>query len=653
MRFLIKCRRASVGHELARYTLGVRAQGDHIISRLLLFAIALSIPLHVWGVNPHPYVDGEVLVKLKDPDTNSSKVSSKVTQSFFAKVLQKHSLRAKSSWSGLGLHHMKLDPGSTKKVDELVADLKTMPEVDYVEPNYIVQKAAVDPGGPSTQAYSLSQVLSFVGGAYGMTGAAIQAVPTWPILTASSNSSIVAVIDTGVDLAHPSLAAAIWTNPGEVAGNGIDDDHNGYVDDVHGWNFAYNNNSPQDDEGHGTHVSGIVLGVGVNIFSPPPATAHVKIMPVKFLDSNGSGTTANAINAIYYAVNNGASVLNNSWGGGDYSQALAQAITYAYNRDVLFVAAAGNSANNNDASPSYPASYPVPNVVAVAATDDSDVMAYFSNYGANSVALSSPGVSILSTWPGGLYAYLSGTSMAAPFSAGTAGLMRYQAPAMNCYQIKQLLLGNVDKKANLTGYVQTAGRVNVLNSVTAATNTPVDPYKPVFVLGANPADRNLAGAIAGRGGGCGLVAIVGKDFWDNTKDPKNRLRQVIVILALLLIPVMMLSVLRTPESRSTRRRHDRFMLNSSMTLKIGEQELVGAVRTISLGGSEIRTDALLKDGSTINMTITSPDGQSQIDVQGHVVWSESQKRYGVAFDNASEAVKTQIAQWSKALVKIS
>ncbi|MFO0416898.1 MAG: S8 family peptidase, partial [Pseudomonadota bacterium] len=242
----------------------------------------------------------------------------------------------------------------------------------------------------------------------------------------------VAVIDTGVDYTHPDLAANIWINPGEVAGNGVDDDGNGYIDDLHGINAlqdAVNKGDPMDDNRHGTHVAGTIGAVGDNGVGISGIAKQVKIMPIKFMDAGGSGRLSDAITAIDYMVtmktNYGVNIAvsNNSWGGGGYSQALEAAIQRAQAAGIVFVAAAGNDAADIDLFPSYPASYEVGNVVAVAAIDRDQNLASFSNYGGNTVDVAAPGVAILSTLPGGAYGLLSGTSMAAPHVAGVLALL--------------------------------------------------------------------------------------------------------------------------------------------------------------------------------------------------------------------------------------
>jgi hypothetical protein len=291
----------------------------------------------------------------------------------------------------------------------------------------------------------------------------------------------------------------------------------------------------------------------------------------------------------------------------------------------------------------------MPNVVPVSATDDTDVMASFSNFGAAKVPLASPGVGILSAYPGNYYAYLSGTSMASPFVAGVAGLMRAERPAMNCYQIRNLLLQGVDVKSSLAGRVTTSGRLNVLTSVSLSQTAALDANKPAYFLQINPADRGLASAMAGRGG-CGMVHKLGAERVLE-QGLCGELELIVVWMALLLLPIMVFTALRTPARASYKRKYDRFKLVSDVRLNVGGQSLVGSVKTISMGGTELNTEAMLSEGSVVKMQILGPDGKSTIEVEGHIVWSAEQKRYGVAFDGISDLVKSQIGLWSKGLTK--
>jgi subtilisin family serine protease len=300
----------------------------------------------------------------------------------------------------------------------------------------------------------------------------------WNTSTGSRNV-VVAVIDSGVDYNDPDLAANIWTN----ANAGRD----GFAGDTHGYNFVANNGNPMDDNGHGTHVAGIIGAVGNNGQGVAGVNWNVTIMPLKFLDSTGGGYTSDAIRAINYATMErtqyGVNVraINASWSSGVADQGLTAAIQAAGNAGILFVAAAGNSATNNDVTPEYPASIALPNVVSVAASDSSDHLAVFSDYGANSVSLAAPGVSIYSTLPGGRYGFLSGTSMATPEVAGVAALAWAVNPTATVAQVRNALLQGVDKIPALAGKVASGGRLDALNTlrlIAAAIPSPTPTPTP-------------------------------------------------------------------------------------------------------------------------------------------------------------------------------
>jgi large repetitive protein len=370
-------------------------------------------------------------------------------------------------------------------VDAAIAKLQQDPRVRYAEPNYVITIAALpnDPAFGNT--WGLNNTGQTINGSPGTPDADIDAPEAWNVTTGSSNVTV-AVIDTGVDWSHPDLSSRIWINPGEncpgCRNDGIDNDHNGFVDDWHGWDFANNDNNPTDDHGHGTHVAGTIGAAGNNGTGVAGVNWNVKIMPVKFLNAQGSGTDANAVSAILYAAQNGADVMNNSWADNVYSQALADAITVADQHNSLFVAAAGNNGTDNDSSPTYPASYDMPNVVAVAATDNTDNRAFFSNVGRRSVDLGAPGVDIYSTWPGGGYQYLSGTSMATPHVAGAAALEKAAFPSASAAGLKALLLATVDPKPSLATTTSSGGRLNIGNAV-ACNATPqvwIDAPGPGF-----------------------------------------------------------------------------------------------------------------------------------------------------------------------------
>ena len=337
----------------------------------------------------------------------------------------------------------------------------------------------------------------------------ISAPAAWDITT-GSKSVKVAVVDTGVDYNHPDLAANISVNSSEIPGNNIDDDGNGKIDDYYGYDFANSDADPMDDNNHGTHVSGTIGAVGDNVTGVVGVNWSVGIVPVKVLSGSGSGSTAGVIAGIDYAIARGVQVINMSLGGAGYSQAFFDSIQRANAAGVLVVAAAGNENNNNDgAAPSYPASFNLPNIVSVAATTSADTRASFSNYGATSVDLAAPGVSILSTLPGSLYGSFSGTSMACPHVAGAAALVKAANPALSMLQVKDALLNNVDIVSSLNGLVATGGRLNVARAVQAVSGiTPAPPApapQPTSVPNDPPGndDGDDNGGDDGGGGGGG------------------------------------------------------------------------------------------------------------------------------------------------------
>lgn len=345
---------------------------------------------------------------------------------------------------------------------------------------------------PNDSRFSSLYGLNNVGQTGGTSDADIDAVEAWN-LSVGSSDVVIGVIDTGVDYTHSDLAANMWVNTGEIAGNGIDDDGNGFVDDVHGFDFANNDGDPMDDNNHGTHVAGTIAGVGNNGEGVTGVSWNSKIMALKFLDANGSGFTSDAVRALNYATmmkNNGVNVVatNNSWGGGGSSTSMYNAIRANRDAGILFIAAAGNEGSNNDATGHFPSNYDLENVISVAATDSRDNLASFSNYGSVTVDLAAPGVGILSTITGNRYGSFSGTSMATPHVAGVVALAYSFAPTATMAQVKDAILQGVDSVSSLQGDVATAGRLNAHNTLTilgdsAGTNPDPDPTPPPVVQG--------------------------------------------------------------------------------------------------------------------------------------------------------------------------
>ncbi|QSX66567.1 MAG: DUF4347 domain-containing protein [Dolichospermum sp. DET69] len=352
-------------------------------------------------------------------------------------------------------------------VETAIATHRNSSTFKYIEPDYIVTKAVTIPNDPG---FGQLWGLNNTGQNGGTPDADIDAPEAWDIQKGNPNL-VIGVIDTGVDYNHPDLVGNIWTNPGEIAGDGIDNDNNGYIDDIRGWDFAYNDNNPSDVDGHGTHVSGTIAGKGNNGVGVTGVAWNAKIMPLKFLADDGFGSTSNAIKAIDYATAKGVKITNNSWGGGPSEQALYNAINAAGQAGALFIAAAGNDSIDTDTSPHYPSSYNLANIISVASTTNTDSLSWFSNYGLTSVDLGAPGSGIYSTLPNNSYGTYSGTSMASPHVAGAAALVWSQNPTWTAQQVKNTLMNTGDPIAALAGKTVSGKRLNVFNAL-AAANLP-------------------------------------------------------------------------------------------------------------------------------------------------------------------------------------
>jgi serine protease len=358
----------------------------------------------------------------------------------------------------------------SKGAEQLMSELQRHPDVVYSEPNYIVHTTAV-PNDPSfSQLWAMNNTGQTILGVAGKPGAHISAESAWTVTT-GSHGVVVGVVDTGFDYTHNDLAANAWSNPGGVGGCPAG---------THGFNAITKSCDPADDNLHGTHVSGTIGAVGNNALGVVGVNWTTTLMGLKFLDSTGSGLIADAISAIDFAVSAklagvNVRILSNSWGGAPFSQSLLDEIEKANSNDILFVAAAGNNGTSNDSTPFYPASYNSPNVIAVAATDNDDNLASFSNFGAGTVHLGAPGVNVLSTVPGNQYQFLSGTSMATPHVAGAAALILSQTgiPPISTSELKSSLLGAVDSIPSLAGKTVTGGRLDVCKGLFGCSATLV------------------------------------------------------------------------------------------------------------------------------------------------------------------------------------
>ena len=319
---------------------------------------------------------------------------------------------------------------------------------------------------PNDPSFSTEWGLQNTGQYDGTAGIDIAATKAWDITT-GSRSVVVAIIDSGIDLTHPDLVSNLWTNPGEVAGNGLDDDHNGFVDDIHGWDFIDNDGVPQDGLGHGTHVAGIIGATGNNGIGITGVNWQVSLMVLRVQNDFGIGSTSAVINALEYATkmrrDYGINVVvtNNSWeAAGGYSSLLEDVIRRQGEAGITFVAAAGNHGTDSDVLPRYPGNYALPNVISVASLTPYGGLAASSDYGATTVDLAAPGTLIQSTWKGGGYGMLSGTSMAAPFVSGTVALLAAAKPGITVAEVRAAILGSTTPVAALVGRTVTGGRLN-------------------------------------------------------------------------------------------------------------------------------------------------------------------------------------------------
>ncbi|MDZ4287751.1 MAG: S8 family serine peptidase, partial [Prosthecobacter sp.] len=415
-------------------------------------------------------VGDHVLVKLQDPKISEATLLAQLKDAGA-------SIRRKMPASGTWL--VAFANPTVDTVPQAMARLSALkPWVRYAEPDYIVHAAVT----PNDASFDNLWGMNNTGQSAGVEDADIDAPEAWDLSTGSS-AVVVAVVDSGIDLTHPDLIDNLWTNPGEIDGNGLDDDANGYVDDTRGWDFVNGDNNPSDDNSHGTHCAGTIGGVGDNSLGVSGVCWDVSLVGLKFLDAAGSGSLSDGIEAIAYATHAGVALTSNSWGGGGFSQAMSDAIDEADAAGVLFIAAAGNDGTNMEFAPGYPASYVSPNVISVAAITRSDTLADYSNYGITTTDLGAPGSEIYSTIPGGGYGIKSGTSMATPHVAGACALLLSYRPGLTHSQVKDLLLSAVDVTPALSGATVSGGRLNLYNALLAADDILATPGTDLVASG--------------------------------------------------------------------------------------------------------------------------------------------------------------------------
>lgn len=415
------------------------------------------------------YVQGEFLVLLKNPSR------LKIQDANFSHALKNAGLAQKISeniflFSRPKVENMDYSVGAIQKI---------LPDA-IVEPNYWIHIN----NQPNDFEYSKQWNFLNIGqldskGQKGLAQIDINIEPAWKIYTGNSEV-VVGVIDTGIDFSHPDLAVNAWVNELEAHGkSSFDDDGNGYVDDINGYDFINNKSIIVDDHGHGTHVAGIIGARGNDQLGIAGINWNVKLMSLKFLDSNGGGDMASAIKAIKYAIQKNVKITNNSWGTGDNSQILKAVIEEAKNAGMLFVAAAGNSGENADVSPEFPSGFDLENIVSVASINNRGLLSDFSNYGVNSVDIAAPGENIYSTLPGQKFASWSGTSMATPHVAGVAALIWGQDPKLSAHEVKDIILNSARPLTDLKARVKSNGMLDAFSALTRQNNSS-DPYDPTL-----------------------------------------------------------------------------------------------------------------------------------------------------------------------------
>lgn len=393
---------------------------------------------------------------------------SDVSISDVRKIVSKHNDRIEDQIESIK-NLFSIDDLDGLTPEEVAEEYRRLDEVLYAEPNYEIKIDYRDnepfdtPTLPNDPYFPDQWALNNTGQGGGKTKADINILKAWQ-KSRGSEEIVVAVLDTGVDYTHPDLAENIWLRPDYIPQ--YKDEELGVINDLRGFNAVDNFADPMDDNGHGTHCAGIIGAVGNNGIGITGVNWKVKIMPLKFLDRYGLGSTKNAIEAINYAIDRkqkgvNIRVISASWGSGMYSKALEDAIRAAGEVGILFVAASGNSSSNIDSRPHYPASYNLSNVISVAALDRNGELASFSNYGPKSAHIAAPGKDIISTWIEEGFQQLSGTSMATPHVAGAAALILSIYPDLPSEKVRQKILNSAEKSDSLKGKVSTGGQLNV------------------------------------------------------------------------------------------------------------------------------------------------------------------------------------------------
>jgi len=420
--------------------------------RIGIYILSLFLSLFTWSVPQ--YIEGQFIIKTKKGV--SAKVLFNEVNSLFP-----DSRISKIGFSNIYLLDVSIPKGQKFSLEIILNKLRKLSYIEHVEPNFKLKALAV----PNDTYYFYQWNLE-----------KIQAPFAWN-LTVGDKAILVAVIDTGIDIFHNDLNGNIWLNPNEICDDGKDNDANGYVDDCYGYNAVNDLGSAVDDNGHGTHVAGIIGAIGNNEIGISGINWKVSIVGCKFLNANGWGSLADEIECLNYIktlkeLGYNIVAINASYGGYYVSQIEKEVMSELGLLGILIIAAAGNDGVNVDQKPLSPCSYSVelPNVICVAATDEDDKLASFSNYGVNTVQVAAPGVNILSTYLDNSLEWMNGTSMAAPHVTGLAALVKSYKFSLSSNELKDLILRSVDNLTTLTNYISTGGRINLFKAMILADN---------------------------------------------------------------------------------------------------------------------------------------------------------------------------------------
>jgi subtilisin family serine protease len=453
-----------------------KSLGCQTIIAGLAAIILLITGINVQAQQSQDYIEGQVIVKFKRDAQKNAILAMR--ENLNVSAIKKLRIIDAELWNLSGV-----------TVEEALSRYQGDARIEYIEPDYKVYAVQTIQTLPNDPQFSSLWGLNNTGQFYGTMDADIDAPEAWNIQT--GKDVLIGVIDSGIDWTHEDLADNIWVNPGEIPDNGIDDDGNGYIDDIRGWDFFNNDNNPMDDYCHGTHVSGTIAAIGNNGIGVTGVCWSAKLIPLKFMGGFGYGSFSNAILALEYAMVMGAKLTSNSYGGYQFSQAFYDAIKASGDAGILFIAAAGNDGENTDYFEHYPSNFDLDNIIAVAATNDDDELTGFSNYGSKSVDLGAPGLNILSTVPGNKYSAFKGTSMATPHVSGVAALIWSQFPNLTALQVKERILTSVDPVPDLLGKTVSGGRLNAFNALVSTEQDSIPPDAVTDLATTNPASNSI------------------------------------------------------------------------------------------------------------------------------------------------------------------